>query len=134
MRPDDLYNYGNLISDLVDEVGPDRAFPLALSYNLSLSHDISHSLMRQEDPSDELFDGFIYDYRGERCEVKAHKAIALYEGNKELGELIKRANRENVEYLRSTGFDVDISMKYAQMENGVATFYVTEEDGPRKIL
>lgn len=94
--------------------------PLALGYNVHVSNAVCHALEKHQPRVTDTFERKVTDYRGVAANVVAPEAVALYASGRELGETQKRANAENVAYIKGMGRDVDTRIRSieAREENG----------------
>lgn len=101
-RPSGLYNFDEWISDMLARGwDPEELLPLALGYNVTILNEICHAKEHSRPLYSERFDRVVEDYRGESHLVQTHKAVALFDAPRVLGDTLKNANLDNVRYLKS---------------------------------
>lgn len=106
-RPKGSYTIENLVNDLSNVASFEEVAPMILSYNTLIGHSICHMLQRTHPSIEDMIDDDITDYLGNKSHVTAYEAIALYPSGREIGETSKRANAENIAYMKKLGKNVD---------------------------
>lgn len=107
-RPLGAYHIEHVMRDL--ERGgytPEQVMSEALGYNVNVSASVSFALQTVRPRMGERYAGYVTDYLGKSMYVDTYAAVALYPSDRMLGDTGKRSNRENVEYLRGLGRDVE---------------------------
>lgn len=101
-RPDGAYTINNWVSDMLRR-GHDarKLLPRAFGYNVTVQNEVCHALDRTSPRFRDAFISDVTDYQGMTSFVNTHQAIALYDTNRRIGDLMKNANRDNVDYLAS---------------------------------
>lgn len=120
-RPKGLYTFEDYISERLQHEPFESVASDALGYNVEVANEICHSLQRTHPAARDRVTCTITDHLGRTCKIDDYEAICLYPISREIGDTTKRSNWDNVEYLRSIGRDVDISMRYACVKDGAAT-------------
>lgn len=116
-RPIDAYHIEMWLDDMLQKGVPfETLAPLALGYNVHVSHDVCHALQKHQPSASDVFDREITDYKGVTHRVTAPEAVALYDAGRELGETSKRSNLECVACIRSQGREVDTRIKSIEIE------------------
>lgn len=102
-RPEGEYNIVDWVSDMLEEgFEPEDLLPRAFGYNVTIQNEVCHALEHTKPKFRDILIADITDYQGTTCGLNTHQAIALYETNRRVGDLMKTANRDNVEWLRDT--------------------------------
>ena len=129
-RPKGSYTIENLVNDLSSIRSFEEVAPMILSYNTLIGHDICHMLQRTHPSIEDMIDDDITDYLGHKSHVTAYEAIALYPSGREIGETSKRANAENIAYMKKLGKNVDklSSVKIVDVINDKPTLYIIGGD------
>lgn len=107
-RPIGAYHIEHVMRDL--ERGgytPEQVMVETLGYNVNVSASVSFALQTVRPRMGERYTGTVTDYLGKASYVDTYAAVALYPSDRMLGDTGKRSNRENVEYLRKLGRDVE---------------------------
>lgn len=102
-RPRDYYHIEDWLNSMLTRYSFEELAPLALGYNVTVDNSVSHSLQRTQPKPFDVFEETITDYLGNIEHITAPEAIALYPSDREIGDMLKRSNYENIEYLRSIG-------------------------------
>lgn len=99
-RPADAYHIVTWTKDMLD-LGhdPRELLPRAFGYNVTIQNEVCHALERTSPKFRDPFMADVTDYLGNRTWVDTHQAIALFDSNRRIGDLMKNQNRDNVEYL-----------------------------------
>lgn len=99
-RPDGAYHIGTWVQDML-AAGYDARdlLPRAFGYNVTIQNEVCHALDRTAPKFRAPFFADICDYQGNTHFVNTHEAIALYATNRRIGDLMKTANLNNVQYL-----------------------------------
>lgn len=112
-RPAGMYNYEDLIEDMLKNSTPEEVLPKVLGYNVSVSASVGYGLQRTHPDPGDMFNGDVTDYLGESEHVIAPESIALYSCGRMLGDTSAPSNMENVDYLkRHYGRAVDTGLRY----------------------
>ena len=117
-RPDGEYTIVNWVADMIKAGhAPNELLPKAFGYNVTVQNEICHALERTVPKFRDTFIYDIVDYLGKKATVSTHQAIALYDTNRRIGDLMKNANRDNVDYLKARyKRDVSIGEKVLSVE------------------
>lgn len=99
-RPADAYHIVTWTRDML-ALGhdPRELLPRAFGYNVTIQNEVCHALERTSPKFRDVFMADVTDYRGEKTWVNTYQAIALFDANRRIGDLMKNQNRDNVEYL-----------------------------------
>lgn len=120
-RPEGAFTIEDWIDARSEQVGFEQAVSEAIGYNSVIAHSVSHALQRTHPRAVDIFDEDVTDHEGVTVHVRAHEAIALYDADRELGATDKRANAENVRYLKDAfGFEVNAELKRVDVQEGKA--------------
>lgn len=120
-RPRGAYHIEDWLDGMLANGVPfERLAPLALGYNVHVSHGVCHALQRTSPRARDVVDEVVIDYMGGSCRVVAPEAIALYPSGREIADTSKRGNAENVAYLRSMGRDIDVRIRSVEVERDAA--------------
>lgn len=69
-RPIDAYHIETWLDDMLRKgVSFDSLAPLALGYNVHVSHDVCHALQKHQPSASDVFDCEVTDYKGATCRV-----------------------------------------------------------------
>jgi len=105
------------ITDVLDDVATDKGIESAfdvMGYNTNISFDIAHSLQHyRPKPNDRIREN-ITDHTGTAAHVIEPESIALYPAWRMIGDTTKRANMENVEFMRSE-YSRDVRTEYHEI-------------------
>lgn len=77
-----------------------KIMPTIFNYNVFVSNEISHNIMRKYPKSTAIINREITDYQGHKTYVKTHENVVFYQAGKWLGDTDKSANNENLNYLK----------------------------------
>lgn len=118
-RPDGAYNIVHWVRDmLADGHTPYELLPKAFGYNVTIQNELCHALDRTSPKFRDSILLTIEDYTGKSALVNTHQAIALYDTNRRIGDLMKTANMDNVSYLKDTyGREVSTGDKILTVEH-----------------
>lgn len=120
-RPAGSYTIEYFIEDLVASGHTfAEVAPLALGYNVRVDNDICHSLERHRPAARDRFEGYVTDWRGETSYVDTYQSIALFPGDRLLGEPAKKDNAATLSYLAARGVEVDQRVREDVLLNGRA--------------
>lgn len=107
-RPRGAYHIEHFCRDLQSAGHTfEQIAPKVLGYDIYISHELCFALQTKRPDIDDVVNQRVTDYLGNTACVHCPQSIALYPVGRYLGETIKRANLENVEYLRAIGTPVD---------------------------
>ena len=124
-RPIGAYTIENYTQNLFEKYGT-KILSEIISYNNNISHRLCFALERSRPLSNEIFEDYITDYKGNRYKCKCKKAIALYDSGRIIGDTNKRTNIENVLYLKSLGKDINDGETFLDVRNGKAIIETIE--------
>lgn len=112
-RPGDRYHIERFIQEIISRgYDPKRVLELSVGYNVFVCNGICHSLESRKPDVGERFVGRIIDYKGRTSDVNVHEVTCLYPVGRWLGETLKQANMQTVEYLsRRYNRHVDTSIR-----------------------
>lgn len=99
-RPRGKYHIEHYLGDMLVENEAERILPLVLGYNVFIAPELSHALGHKRPLFRDTLDEDVTDYLGNTYRVNCYRSIALYPTGRWLGDAAKRANAENIEYLR----------------------------------
>ena len=138
-RPRGEYTIEDAIGDCVARgMSFGAAVNLCLGYNTYVDNSVSHALERTRPRAADHVRLTVTDYLGDEREIDLPEAICLYGAPRNVADTTKRSNLCNVRYLRSLGFDVDVSEKMVQCKcvNGVQTLSVERigENGWERVI
>lgn len=121
-RPIGKYHIEDFVTDLLKAgYTPEQILPNILGYNILVKNELCYALEHKVPKCDEIFSGKVTDYLGNEQYLEQYEAIALYETGRNLGDTLKKTNRDNVKYLEKNGNDIDTSERWLQIgENGKA--------------
>lgn len=121
-RPIGKYHIEDFVTDLLKAgYTPEQILPNILGYNILVKNELCYALEHKVPKCDEIFSGKVTDYLGNEQYLEQYEAIALYETGRNLGDTLKKTNRDNVKYLERNGNDIDTSERWLQIgENGKA--------------
>ena len=129
-RPHGSYTIEHFIEDLIAQGHTfGECVPLALGYNVRVDNAICHSLERHRPAAADRFTGYVTDYRGETSWVDVPQSIALYPGDRLLGEPAKKDNAATLAYLERQGVEVDQRIREDVLLDGRACVRITEVTG-----
>lgn len=112
-RPAGYINVETAIEALMlDGVTFENACKYIFGYNTFLDNSISHSMQKQRPKAENVIDMIVTDYAGHACRVNAHKAIALYNCGRLIGDIRKSSNAANLAYQDSMRRKMPDAMKY----------------------
>ena len=119
-RPIGKYNIEDFISDLLRAgYEPEKILLNVLGYNIFVKHELCYALEHRVPNVTDIYEGDVVDYLGNKIKVSQYEAIALYESGRNLGDTMKKTNKDNVKYLEAHGNDIDITERWLQLdENG----------------
>ena len=101
-RPADAYHIVTWTRDMIAQGhDPRELLPRAFGYNVTIQNEVCHALERTSPKFRDPFMADVTDYLGKKTWVSTHQAIALFDSNRRIGDLMKNQNRDNVEYLES---------------------------------
>lgn len=107
-RPIGAYHIEYVMKDLQrGGATPEQVMTETLGYNVNVSASVSFALQIVRPQLGERFTGVVTDYQGRTAYVDTYAAVALYPADRMLGDTGKQSNRENVEYLRKIGRDIE---------------------------
>lgn len=111
-RPLNAYHIELIMADL-ERGGADTETVMryALGYNVNVSCTASFALQPHRPKTTDVFDREVTDYLGNTVRVTVPEAVALYSADRMLGDTMKPSNRENVEYMRRRGRDVETDLR-----------------------
>lgn len=118
-RPIGAYHIEHVMRDL--ERGgytPEQVMTETLGYNVNVSSSVSFSLQTVRPQVGTRYTGCVTDYLGRTAYVDTYAAVALYPADRMLGDTGKQSNRENVEYLRRMGRDVEHRNREVNVTSG----------------
>lgn len=117
-RPDDAYHIGIWLHDMLRRGHDARdLLPRALGYNVTVQNEVCHALEHTKPLFRDAMMARVTDYLGNESLLDMHQSIALYDTNRRLGDLMKTANLDNVNYLHDTyGRDVSRGDKIITVE------------------
>jgi hypothetical protein len=99
-RPDGAYHIGTWTRDMMRRGhDPKKLLPMAFGYNVTIQNEVCHALERTQPRFRDPFMAEVADYTGKTSFVDTHQAIALFDANRRIGDLMKNQNRDNVAYL-----------------------------------
>lgn len=99
-RPADAYHIVTWTRDMLAQGhDPRDLLPRAFGYNVTIQNEVCHALERTSPKFRDPFMADVTDYLGNKTWVDTHQAIALFDANRRIGDLMKNQNRDNVEYL-----------------------------------
>lgn len=99
-RPADSYHIVTWTKDMLAQGhDPRELLPRAFGYNVTIQNEVCHALERTSPKFRDPFMADVTDYLGNKTWVDTHQAIALFDSNRRIGDLMKNQNRDNVEYL-----------------------------------
>jgi hypothetical protein len=75
--------------------------PLSIGYNVTITNEVCHALERTHPKFGDPIMCDVTDYAGKRASIDTYQAIALYASNRRIGDLMKYANSDNVDYQRN---------------------------------
>lgn len=129
-RPRNAYHIEHFCEDL-QKAGYDfeQIAKVALGYNTFVGHSICHALQHYRPAVTDYYHGDVVDYMGRKSRVDAPQSIALYSVGRWLGEADKRANAENVAYLRQHNISVDTDEKMLDYDGINAIVYKMNDMG-----
>lgn len=121
-RPDGAYHIGHWVSDMLERGhDPRELLPMAFGYNVTIQNEVCHALERTQPKFRDPFYADVTDYQGNTSFVNTTQAIALFDTNRRIGDLMKNQNRDNVEYLRNKyGREVSQGEKIVTVEYNYA--------------
>lgn len=123
-RPEGAYTVNDAVADLMDAgISFEKLAPVFLGYDVEYDNTICHSLQKSRPGVADVFDYDVTDYLGRTSRVTVPESIALYNAPRVLGETGKRANYENVSYMRALGRAVDTTPKRIALESGKIRVY-----------
>ena len=117
-RPDGAYTIVDWLRGMLAQ-GYDvhELLPRAFGYNVTVQNEVCHALDRTKPKFRDTLMADITDYMGVSHDMYVHQSIALYDTNRRLGDLMKYANENNVEYLRDRyGREVSCGEKILTVE------------------
>lgn len=117
-RPANAYHIGIWMRDMLKR-GHDvrELLPRALGYNVTVQNEVCHALEHTKPLFRDVMMARVTDYLGNESLLNVHQSIALYDTNRRLGDLMKTANLDNVNYLHDTyGRDVSRGDKIITVE------------------
>lgn len=101
-RPADAYHIVTWTKDMLEQGhDPRELLPRAFGYNVTIQNEVCHALERTSPKFRDPFMADVTDYLGNKTWVDTHQAIALFDSNRRIGDLMKNQNRDNVEYLEN---------------------------------
>lgn len=118
-RPIGAYHIEHVMHDL--ERGgytPEQVMTETLGYNVNVASSVSFALQTVRPQVGERFTGSVTDYLGRTAYVDTYAAVALYPTDRMLGDTGKQSNRENVEYLRRLGRNVEHRNREVNVTSG----------------
>lgn len=128
-RPRDAYHIETLCNDLAKAGYTfEQVAPNVLGYNIFVANSISHSLQKRRPEVVDRFIGDVTDYLGVTSHVDVPQSIALYPSGRWLGETIKRASVENLQWLRRTQH-VDTRERWIEYVDGVGRILAMDDNG-----
>lgn len=107
-RPIGAYHIEHVMRDL--ERGgytPEQVMTETLGYNVNVASSVSFALQPVRPQVGERYTGTVTDYLGKTALVDTYAAVALYPTDRMLGDTGKQSNRENIEYLRRMGRNIE---------------------------
>lgn len=100
-RPAGEYTIVTWLSDMLkDGYDPHELLPIAFGYNVTVQNEVCHALDRTHPKFRDTLLASVTDYQGTTSQVYTHQAIALFDTNRRIGDLMKYTNQRNVDYLR----------------------------------
>lgn len=117
-RPAGAYHIETWLSDVMCQ-GADlhELLPMVIGYNVTVTHDVCHSLEHHKPLFADVVDTTLTDYTGRRTQIHTHEAIALYPATRTMGDTLKNVNLANVERLKTRyGYEVDTTEKVLTCE------------------
>lgn len=118
-RPIGAYHIEHVMRDL--ERGgytPEQVMTETLGYNVNVASSVSFALQTVRPQVGERYTGNVTDYLGRTAYVDTYAAVALYPTDRMLGDTGKPSNRENVEYLRRLGRNVEHRNREVNVTSG----------------
>lgn len=116
-RPLGAYHIENWLDGMLAKGIPfEKLAPLALGYGVHVDNAVCHALQKHQPRVTDTFEKRVTDYLGGTVKVAAPQAVALYATGRELGESNKRANAENIAYIRAMGREVDTRVRSIEVE------------------
>lgn len=112
-RPAGAYHIETWLSDVMSQ-GADlyELLPMVIGYNVTVTHDVCHSLEHHKPLFADVIDKTLTDCTGKRTQIRTHEAIALYPATRTMGDTLKNVNLANVERLKTRyGYEVDTTEK-----------------------
>lgn len=101
-RPADAYHIVTWTKDMIAQGhDPRELLPRAVGYNVTIQNEVCHALERTSPKFRDPFMADVTDYLGNKTWVDTHQAIALFDSNRRIGDLMKNQNRDTVEYLEN---------------------------------
>lgn len=109
-RPKGRYHIENWIDDMVYARGVpfERIAPIVLGYNVTVTNAVCHYLERTHPLPSARYQGYVTDYLDNEEYVDVPAAIALYDGDRILGESSKKTNARTILYLEMLGRPPDL--------------------------
>lgn len=99
-RPRDLYNAELFINECIAAKGVEWALANCIGYSYYYGNALTHTLERTHPKKSDMLNCSVVDYKGEASDVCTYEAIALYPCGRWIGEIDKRANSDNMKYLK----------------------------------
>lgn len=119
-RPAHFANVETYVERYVKRHG-EESLPRALGYNFTLDKSISYFLGVARPDVCERYTGTVTDYLGNTARVDDYRAIALYRSDKEIGSTLAKVNHDNVEYVRSRGYQLDVDSRVLSLDGDIIT-------------
>lgn len=138
-RPIGAYNIENWLDGMLEKGIPfETLAPLTLGYGVHVDNAVCHALQKHQPRATDTFERLVIDYKGNCAKVAAPQAVALYATGCELGDGNKRANAENIAYIRAMGREVDTRVRSIEVEldddgNIVPVLKIIKPEGVAKL-
>lgn len=108
--------------------------PLVLGYNVTVRNGVCHYLERTHPAPDDYFDADVTDYLGSTEHVDVPASIALYPGDRVLGDIAKKTNARSAAYLETLGIDVSTCSVVVDVEDDSPVMWRESVDGWERVI
>lgn len=132
MRPAGEYHIENWMDDMVAAGhSPEEVLSWTLGYNGLVDNSICHALEHFRPLAREKLETWIADYLGGTWYPKdIYQAIAIYNAPRALGDITKKTNSQNVEFIkRHYGRDVDTTPHIITLQDGAPALFLEDAYG-----
>lgn len=111
----------DVLQKVYDKYGVKACFEV-LGYNVEICEEISHTLEHKIPKSEEKLNREVTDYQGNTCNLNLYQCIALYPTSRVIGSTMSIVNKENVEYLKNRGLNIDTCIKELTLKDNHAVY------------